>query len=311
MAVMLVTACTPGIALSAAAPAGGGQGLEISPPVMELTADPGQSVTANIRLRNVTSGRLVVSGQANDFAAKGEDGEPEILLDEKEASRFSLKYWIPSVPGFSLAPQEVKTAQVQIRVPANAEPGGHYGVIRFTGVPPELEGTGVSLSASIGTLVLMRVSGEISEKLSVADFTVSRLGQRGTFFESGPIKVTERLKNEGSVHVKPVGDVVVTDMFGKQVAKLPIANPARNVLPDSVRKFEQDLPQKNLIGKYTATFTAAYGNGKTLEGGKVTFWVVPAKKLIVGFIALLLLVLLLRYAVRRYNRYIIKQAGHK
>lgn len=298
----------PAIVLAQQNPSTPGQGLEISPPLIELSANPGQTITANIRIRNVTRGELVVNGKADDFGAKGEEGEPQLLLDEKEAGPYSLKFWVPQVPSFRLVPGEVKTAQVNIVVPANAEPGGHYGVIRFTGTPPELEGTGVSLSASIGTLVLLKVSGEISENLSVEEFFASYNGKKGGFFETGPITLTERLRNTGSVHVKPVGYVEVFDLFGKRIAQLPISNPARNVLPDSVRKFEQKIDRKNLFGPYKAKFSADYGNGKKLESKVMTFWVVPYKLILLIVLILIALVLGLRHGIKRYNRWVIAQA---
>lgn len=285
-----------------------GQGLEISPPLLELSAKPGQTVVANIRIRNITKGELVVNGKVDDFGAKGEEGEPQLLLDEKEAGPYSLKFWVPSVPSFRLVSQEVKTAQVQIKIPNNAEPGGHYGVIRFTGTPPELEGTGVSLSASIGALVLLRVPGNLTEKLSVAQFYVSKEGTKGSFFESGPLSLTQRIRNEGSVHVKPVGYVEVFNLFGKRIAQLPISNPARNVLPASVRKFEQKLDNKNLFGPYTAKFSADYGDGKKLQSESLTFWVVPYKLIGLLMLFAIILLLILQRGVKRYNKWVIAQA---
>ncbi len=291
-----------------------GQGLEINPPLKEVSADPGQTITIPIKLRNISKGPLVVTGTADDFGAKGEDGEPQLLLDEKEATRYSLKFWVKDVPGFNLVPQEVKTAMITIAVPQNAEPGGHYGVIRFTGIPPELNGTGVSLTASLGALILLRVSGDINEKLSVADFTASKLAkdgksvQRRGIFVSGPITLTERLRNEGSVHVKPVGYVSVYNAFNQRVAHLAVSNPARNVLPDSTRKFTQTWQSSNLFGRYTAQMDVAYGTNKKLSSQKISFWVIPYPLIISLIFILLILVLLIRWALKRYNRWIISQA---
>jgi hypothetical protein len=307
----LVQAATP----AAPVPQGVAQGLEISPPVKELQADPGQTVSFPIRLRDVSSGALVVKATADDFGAKGENGDPKILLDEKEASRYSLKFWVQPLPNLTLVPQEVKTVTVNIAVPANAEPGGHYGVIRFTGTPPELEGTGVSLTASIGALVLLRVSGDIKEQLEVAEFYTSKPGKSGpsraSFFETGPINFTERLRNTGSVHSKPAGYVDVYNTFHKRIARLPVSNPARNVLPDSIRRFEQQLETKSLFGRYTAQMNASYGNNKKLSSQTISFWVVPYKLLAVILFALIVLIVLLRQGVRRYNQWIIRQASRR
>lgn len=320
-AALLVVAAPVALAATptpAPAPAAGsaGQGLEISPPVIELAADPGQNVTATIRVRNVTKGELIAKGKADDFSAgTSEDGQPKLLLDETGATRFSLKYWVQGVPDLRLAPQELKTTKITIAVPKNAEPGGHFGVVRFTAVPPELEGTGVALSASVGTLVLMKVSGAITEKVSLAEFSTfenipGKDPRKTKFFEHGPVQFLVRLRNEGSVHEKVVGNIIVKNMFGKVSATVPVNDKGGNVLPDSVRRFESELNKKLLFGYYSAELAMNYSNGKTL-GSKLGFWVVPWKLLILVFVGIVVLGWLLKKGVTRYNDHIISKAHRR
>jgi hypothetical protein len=308
-ATSLLAATTPTPAPTAA---NSGQGLEISPPVIELSAKPGETVTATIRVRNVAAGTLIAKGKADDFGAgDGEDGKPKLLLEETGATRFSLKYWIPSVPDLRLAPQELKTATVQINVPQNAEPGGHFGVIRFTAVPPDLEGTGVALSASIGTLVLLRVAGDITEKVSLASFSAGQKDKPGSFFEHGPLDFTVRVKNEGSVHERVQGSIDVTNGFGKKIASVAVNDKGGNVLPDSTRKFEQELSNKSLFGHYTAQLHLSYLNGTKKLDSKLSFWVIPWKLILLVLIGLVVLFYLLRLGLRKYNEHIIAQARRR
>jgi hypothetical protein len=293
-------AATPAVTL--------GQGLEISPPVLELDASPGQTVNAAIKLRDITSGPLVVTGKADDFGAKNETGDPEILLNETGATRYSLKYWIPNVPSLTLQSEQEQTLSIPIVVPANAEPGGHYGVIRFTGLPPNLSGTGVSLSASLGALVLMRVAGNIVEQLQNTQFFASQNGHTSSFFQYGPITLSERIRNTGDVHVQPVGKVSVYDTFGRRIAQLSVNSLAGNILPDSVRRFDQTLNKRYLFGHYRATYDVTYGTSKKQLASSMTFWVIPWQLIIIVTALLLALVLLTRQGIRRYNRYIVGRA---
>jgi hypothetical protein len=295
-----------------------GQGLEISPPVIELLADPGQTVTATIRVRNITKGVLIAKGRADDFGAgEDESGQPKLLLEETGATRYSLKYWVSGVPDLMLAPGELKTTKVTIAVPKNAEPGGHFGVIRFTATPPNLQGTGVALSASVGTLVLLKVSGEITNSLAVAEFRPGQIAkdskqtvQPKSFFEYGPVDFLVRLKNTGSVHEKPKGSITVTNLFGGKVATVPVNSRGGNVLPDSIRRFEQSMSNKRLFGPYTAKLSLTYANGKTLAA-TTSFWVIPWKLILLGLVGLVALVLVLRMVIRRYNQHIIAQARRR
>lgn len=307
-------AVTPAVpAPSAPSPSTSGQALEIAPPILTLRADPGQTITAQINIRDISRTKLQVSSQVNDFRAAGEDGTPKILLDETESDPYSIKSWVQPLPDMILTPQEIKVLPVTIRVPASASPGGHYGVIRFSAKAPEVNASGVSLSASLGTLVFITVSGNATEKLTVEEFAVSKDGKKGTFFETAPLTFMQRLKNSGNVHEQPAGQVNITDMFGKPVANLGVNMPPRNILPNSIRRFEQPLDKsvigtKRLFGRYKATLNLTYGANKQKLQAVQSFWVVPWKLISLVLIALVAGGLSLRSAIKRYNRRIIQKA---
>src|SRR5579864_8282388 len=112
---------------TAASTANNGQALEIAPPVIYLTVNPGQTVKTPIYIRDVSNGDLVVTGQANDFVAAGEDGTPKILLNGEDTNDpYTLKDWVQTPSSLLLVPKEIKTMSITINVPANAAPGGHY-----------------------------------------------------------------------------------------------------------------------------------------------------------------------------------------
>jgi hypothetical protein len=293
-----------------------GQALEIAPPVINLSANPGQTVTTQIFLRNVSSGNLVVTGQANDFVAAGEDGTPKVILDDQAAANnpYSLKNWVNPPASLQLVPREIKTMTITINVPANASPGGHYGIIRFTATAPSLNGTGVAISASLGSLVLMTVNGNVKEQLSVKQFSVSHNGRTTKLFESGPLDFATRLTNTGNVHEQPVGQIIIKDMFGKRLASVNVNLPPKNVLPQSTRKFDSPLDKsvignKRLFGHYTATLTVTYGKNKQTVTSTLSFWVIPVRTVAIIIAVLIGGFFAVRYGLRRYNRYIIGKSG--
>jgi hypothetical protein len=292
-----------------------GQALEIAPPVIYISVNPGQTLTTQILIRDISSGDLIVAGQANDFVASGEDGTPKILLNNNDSNNpYTLKNWVAPLPNLLLIPRQIKSMTVTLNVPANASPGGHYGVIRFTATPPSLQGSGVSLSASLGALMLVTVSGKITEGLTVSQFSVNNGGKSGSFFQSGPLNFVEALKNTGNVHVQPIGQVSITDMFGKKLAAVNVNLPPGNILPQSIRKFQQPLDKtvignKRLFGRYTANLKVTYGTSHKVLTASLVFWVIPWKLIIVIIILLVGGFFILRYLLKRYNRYILKQAN--
>lgn len=313
MAVLPATAgmaATPTPKPSAATNPGGG--MEIAPVIIEVDAKPGQSVSTSVRIRNVTTTPFVVSPHMDDFLAKGENGEPRILPAGSNSGVTSMSGWIASPGDTLLEPNVYTTIPFTINVPKNATPGGHYGVIRFGADQSKGTGkTGVAISASVGSLILVTVAGKLNSSMQYLQFKAGD-GNRGTkFFEKGNITFTQRIKNDGNVHEKPTGQVIILTSSGRKVAGLPINEKGGNVLPDSSRAFSEKWETKALFGHYTATAHLSYANGKTLESPIVSFWIIPFK--LIGIVLLVLFVLIgvLRLLAGRYSLTVTKAKAKK
>ena len=316
---LILLPLTPAVTLAATTSPGTiaptGQALEIDPPFMELSGNPGQTITTQIEIRNISSGPVVVSNQINDFVAKGETGIPEILINSKVKDPYSLSGYIAPIPSFPLKPQQMEKLNVSINIPSNASPGGHYGVIRFTGIPAALTGhSGVSLSASLGALILLTVNGNIVESLQTHSFTVSPNGKgSSSFFQNDPFIFNEVFNNTGNEHVVPTGMITIKDMFDHTVLQMYINNERGNVLPGSMRKFTQEISKVNVgskrfFGRYTASFKVTYGSPAKQLSGSLSFLVVPVNLIIFWIVVLIAGFFLIRFGLKRYNQHILDKA---
>jgi hypothetical protein len=294
--------------------AAAGQALEIGPPLINLRGDPGQTLKATLSLRDVSSNKLVVSNEINDFTANDVDGTPKLLLNQTESNPYSIISWITALPQFTLTPKQIQQLNVTVKVPQNAAPGGYYGVIRFTGLPPGVNGTGLGLSASIGALVFVRVNGDAKESVAVSDFsTIGGNGKPNWMFESQPVNFATTLKNGGNLFEGPTGKIVVTDMFGKDIGGILINSDQKNILPGTTRKFPSVLDQSVigntfLFGKYTAKLTLNYGENNKSLTSTVTFWVIPYRLIAAVIIGLVVLGLLIRFGLQRYRDSIVNSS---
>lgn len=283
-------------------------GLEISPALVEVKANKDNTYTIEIKVVNVTSSTLTFQSSIDDFGAKDESGSPSILLEPTaEPLPTSIKTWVSTIPSFTLAPGKEQKVQATITVPAGAQPGGHYGVIRFTGREGSEASENVGQVASAGTLVLINVDGVVKESLEIASFIPSVNDTPTFFFETGPILFVSRFTNTGSVHVKPVGQIEIKDMFGNPIASLPVNDAKGNVLPNSTRRFESQLDKTWMFGQYTADMTIAYGNTGQALVKTISFWVIPWKLVLVGLFVVVTLIYILRKAIKRYNTFIIEK----
>lgn len=292
------------------------QALEIAPPVVTVTAKPGEVLKATITIRNVANASMVAKNEINDFTAAGEDGTPKLLLDENQTTPYSMKAWIARIPQMTLKPKELVQQPVTIAVPANASPGGYYAVIRFTATPAGIDTSGVSLSASLGALILLRVQGDAKEAMSIVEFSAAKNGVTSTLFESTPLRFIARIRNDGNIHEQPVGRIVIKDMFGRTTAGVNVNLDRRNVLPQSIRKFDTLLDKsvlgnKFMFGRYTAQLTFTYGDKNLTTSSNLTFWILPWKLLLAIVVGLVLLGFLLRTLIRRYNNYIVRRSRRR
>lgn len=244
------------------------QGMTITPPTFEINANPGDTTNKNsIRVDNLSDKPLHVTTLIKNFVALGEEGQ--VGLNDED-SVYSLAHWIKLDQKEATIP--VKGSVVftfTIEVPANAEPGGRFGSIIFKTDVPSFSG-GSAIGQELGALVMLRVAGEVKEQASVEAFESLK-----GFWEYGPVAFETRLKNSGSVHIKPTGTITITDIFGNKVSTLTFD--AKNVLPGATRKIASEWPQQSLFGLYTATLSLQYGTSQQIITATASFWAIPIR----------------------------------
>lgn len=295
----------------------GGNALKVSPVRFDLKLDPGVTQKISLFVQNLSSIPAELHASINDFVASGdESGRPNIILNENEyAPSRSLKRLVSPISDFTVAPGENKEVKVTLVVPKNAVGGGYFGAVRFE--PSDAaDKENLNLSASVGTLVLLRVNGDIKEDLTVESLKVQRNGGTGPVFTEGNrLSAVVRFKNNGNLHVEPFGKIVLK-RFGKTLAQYEINNddPRGNVLPDSIRRFSVDLDKTKSFGKYTVEGNFGYGSSGQLLTARTTFYVIPVFMMAVGLgilLLLLFLIFVLPKMVRAYNRRIIRRANRR
>lgn len=266
-----------------------GRSISVVPPKFELFSNPGDIVTERIKITNNSGVVSTYSILIEDFGSTGEEGQ--VVLEEEGAdTKYSLASWIePSEREIILQPNEEKTLVFNINVPRDAEPGGHYASLLLQSAVDQNKanegGAAAQVSQRIGSLVLLRVSGNINESAQIETFEAPARSQ------AGPVNFTLRVKNDGNVHIRPKGTIIITDLFGRKVDELPLEG--ANVLPGATRKMDTSWEKVNLLGSYTATLVATYGQQSLPLTAATKFNVISNTTLIVGSIALIALIIFL------------------
>ncbi len=298
-------------------------GLKVSPVRSDLTIPDGTTQTVVVTVTNVTSGVSAYQVQVNDFTASSdESGQPQILLDAtKYAPSHSLKRLVGPVPNVVLQPGESKNISVPITVPKGYTAGGYYGAIRFAPhTDSDAANKNVTLSASVGSLVLVTVPGDINEQVSVASLDARKAVPANQvdvastfFFNHKNINGVVRFQNGGDVQEQPFGKLTVKNWRGKVLATYEINNetPRGNVLPDSIRKFTIPLTSLGKFGKFTMVGNFGYGNSGQLITAQSTFYVIPLYIIaLVGFLiaGIVYLIFGLPRTVKWYNRRVVSRS---
>jgi hypothetical protein len=296
--------------------------VTVSPPILEIDASKGQVITQSIKVRNEGADSVTYYLEAQKFIAAGESGAPQFVAGTAEdvdlASWIKFNYDNITIPGGQSA-----EVPFSIVVPSYAGPGGHYAAIFLSTVPPEAKeaGSQVAIASRIGTLVLVKIAGEVKEVAELSEFSTTSKS-----FASLPVDFAIRVKNSGNTHIKPVGTIVVKNMFGSEAGKVVVNETGGNVLPDSIRKFDsawvknanatgattfwgkyRQEKENYAFGSYTADLTLAYGTAGKVLSASTSFWVFPWHVIIVNLIVIILLVIIIYFLVKKYNAYILKK----
>ena len=306
--------------------------MTISPPVQELVADPGATIRGVVKLFNDENQTKTLYADIQTFTAKGEKGEPGFL--EQEIDENMLAHWIKlSSIQVVLEPGQRQEIPYIIQIPPLADPGGHYAVIFWSTQAPAIKGTGVAIASKIGTLVLLRVQGEIIEQGRLLDFS---LKDKKKFYAHLPIDFMVYFENSGNTHLKPYGEIKISNLLGRQTdsVKVNIAidpngieAPVGNVLPQTRRMFENSWVKNNsaetaqgflktlkyekdnfAFGRYQALLHLQYGAQAESIQSQLVFWVLPWHLILVVLLGAMVLICASIFCIKKYNQWIVNKA---
>ncbi len=290
-----------------------GQGLSISPALFEMAATRDQAWQSSLRVVNPNPFPLTVYADVVNFAPRGEGGDGMFLPPESSGDGSTLAEWITLGETTVTIPAE-RTFDIpfSLNVPSDAAPGGHFAAFTVSTRPPESVAGATALRTAqvVSSLFFVRVAGEVREEAAVREF---RSEQR--FLTRPEVTFSLRVENLGNVHVRPQGDITITNMWGQERGVVPINRYSHfgNVLPDSIRKFsfswrgEWSLSD---IGRYKAIVTLAYGESERRFITSTTyFWVVPVVPVTVALAVIIGLVAILVFLIRLYVRHLLAAAG--
>jgi hypothetical protein len=286
--------------------------LSVTPPLFQVSVLPGDIWQSSIRVVNGNSYELAVYAELVNFAPVGEKGQGRFIPLLTDDTTSTLAEWIEVTPGpYLIPPEQSRDIPFFIEVPENAPPGGHFAAVLIGTQPPQThDRLALQTSQAVTSLFFMRVEGDILESGDIREFSVE-----GKFSERPVADFILRFENKGNVHLQPKGDIIITNMWGKERGVIPINHKSHfgNVLPSSIRAFnfswrgEASITE---IGRYKAIVTLAYGEDGIKNTYATTyFWVIPFKGTLITLGIVIAFMLFLIWAIRAYVRRMLLLAG--
>ncbi|RYF27846.1 MAG: hypothetical protein EOO17_05615 [Chloroflexi bacterium] len=163
---------------------------------------------------------------------------------------------------FRLKAGESTKIDYSIRVPANATPGGHYGVIFAETQPTQGENAGnaVIRKKRVGSIIYATVNGEYKTSGEI-------IGSMIPFWQpQPPLRVDGSVKNDGNVDFTNATKFEVKDVFGN--VKYSIEKDFV-VLPDTTRKMAFEWDKSPWFGLFKVELTQNALDKTTTDSGYV------------------------------------------
>ena len=290
-----------------------GLSLSVTPTLFEMSAVPLQSWSSSVKVINNNPQPITVYANAVNFAPQGETGEGKFIpILEEGQDGTTLVEWIDitSEP-VTIEAEQSMAIPFTVAVPQDATPGGHFAAILIGTRPLDTdERFQVKTAQIVTSLFFVRVAGDVVEDGKIREFRTTE-----AFVDTPQANFEVRFENEGNVHLQPQGEIVITNMWGKERGLIPINHKTHfgNVLPDSIRKFEfswSGEPSFNDIGRYKAVLTLAYGDEeRKFVTRSLYFYVIPFKALAVVLGSLIAFILFVSWGIKAYVRRMLMLAG--
>jgi len=307
------------------------QGLSLSiwPPLLEVTIQPGKSITQVYKLRNTGETDLVLTSKILPFKPEGEEGDitfPKVTPGVESYLNTGIKGWFSFQNAnlalgekFLLPASREQEVVLKIKVPQGVPEDDYYFTLLFETIPGVFlpSGSGGQVEAKIGSNILLTVSqsGKPKKQAEIEEFAIrnSQFAIRNYIIIDSftQPKFTVRLKNTGNAFFKPFGSITTTGWFNQRwvLNLLP-----ENVLVNSIRRIQcqksvppankestpdresfQILPSscqleaKFFLGKYISHLEFGLDEAGGKYQSQIVFWALPLRLGAGILIALILL----------------------
>lgn len=277
-------------------------GVSISPGLIEKPADPGQVLTEEFRVTNLSAEERTYYLFVKDITGVRDGGSPVFAIENSEKTGYEISEWVVlGATELTLAPGAEQTIPVTINVPSTATPGSHFGGVFVSLEPPRMRTVGAAVGFEVANIVSIRITGDALESVQIRSFATDKY-----IYGSPQVEFSATIQNKGNVLERPYGPLEVTNMFGEKVATITFNDQLGGVFPQTTRDFKVTWSDTGTaFGRYEARLSLVYGeDGKQMNtvSSELSFWVLPWNIIKPALIVLFVLLVAVYIGIRLYIR---------
>lgn len=181
--------------------------ITLTPSSTTLKLGAGDDHRGMMQVRNDGDVAYGFSVYARPYGVQNEAYDPDFTNQAENAGVYK---WVQfDQTQHQIKPGETVTVSYTIRVPADAAPGGHYGVLFAETNERGLESTGVARKKRVGNLLYITVNGEYKTSGAFKEFILP-------FWQTQPPVVSSaRIENSGNADFRAKVSTTAKDLFGR------------------------------------------------------------------------------------------------
>ena len=263
--------------------------LSITPPLVEITIQPGKKILYTFDIENHSPAPITLQANIVSFSPIDEHGHIQINSSQSNypaANFFSLlNAHLDLNQPFTLKSHEKRQLILRIKIPNQTAEQDYYQTLLLQQINPQQININNSTQflGGIGSNILLTVSqsGSPQKEAEIIEFHPQNL-ILGKFVDSlKPIKMILRFKNIGHAFFKPIGDISFQKTNASKNNQPPsLTLRSENILPDTIRTIkclEGDCQFQNppLFGSYQAKLNFRLEPKGDKKQARVTFWLLP------------------------------------
>jgi hypothetical protein len=241
------------------------QDFEVSPIILNFNAEPGESQTKFLNIKNHNNSVQTFILTLSDYSI---DSKGQGSYVEAGSMKSSIADWVSISPAFfDLKPNEEKEIAISMQQPAD-DLGSKWGVI-FVRTAQEQGAYDADKTLSAGVTVSARIAVDVYQTPGsnrVFKATISNMNEMSSGQDSIR-KFSVLVNNLGDVITNCRAFLIATNI--ESAEEFPFPELVFTMFPKSSRKVELELPNTLPKGTYSLAAILDYGSKTNLEGTQI------------------------------------------